>query len=287
MRSAESSGAPARALAPAAPEGFAWRAAGGVLALVAPALERAGFVHGFATRLGGVSALPRDALDLGAPPIDVPLQGEDAARLAENRRRFLALFPGEWRLASGRQVHGERAVLVDPDGRVLPEECDALATRAPGVLVGVRTADCVPLLIGDGSAGACAAVHAGWRGALAGVATRALERLAALGARPERAVAVLGPAALRCCYEVGPDVAEPFAARCGDAVTPGRAGARDRLDLHAALRAELLAGGLAPERVLAAPLCTLCRNGLFFSHRREAARGAVGRSLAVVGRAAS
>src|SRR5882724_12100775 len=160
--------------------GFYWREHDGVRALVCSPLEDAGFTNGFSTRGGGVSAMLENSLNLAG-------FNEDAAEnILENRRRFLKLFPGHWNLAGCWQVHGKDIRVVADAIDAKPAEnalgdtvyCDALVSDAAEVLLGVKTADCVPLLMGDPRTGAFAAVHAGWRGTVAGVATIALARLA-------------------------------------------------------------------------------------------------------------
>ena len=141
-----------------------------------------GIRHGFSTREGGVSTGRYATLNVGGK------WGDDPAHVAQNRQRLAEAggFPLA-RLHTARQVHGARVVLVDESdpAAVAPEEADALVTRAPGVVLGVYTADCVPILLGDGE-GRVAAVHAGWRGTVAGVAAAAVEALVSIGARREQ-----------------------------------------------------------------------------------------------------
>lgn len=267
--------------------GFHWRARAGVRALSCAALEHAGFANAFSTRGGGCSPFP--AGDLNLAGFD-----EDAAEnIRENRRRFLSLFDGDWSLATCWQVHG-REVRTVRGGESLPdagddERCDALASDVPRVLLGVKTADCVPVILGEARTGACAAVHAGWRGTADSILAHAVERLRdEYGARPANLIAAIGPAALRCCYEVGPEVVEVFNTRlpedAGALFTPTRAG-HALVDLHEANRRQLLRAGLSPANIHAAPLCTMCRTDLFFSYRREKQKhGRTGRLLGVVGR---
>ncbi|HEY9402391.1 MAG TPA: laccase domain-containing protein, partial [Pyrinomonadaceae bacterium] len=132
--------------------GFHWREQGGVRVLAGAQLETEGFANGFSTRAGGCSPMPQGALNLAG------FDEDDAANIHENRRRFLKLFRGRWRLATCWQVHGAdvRVVRADTEGALdtSVERCDALATNAPHILVGVQTADCVPVLLGDARSGA-------------------------------------------------------------------------------------------------------------------------------------
>lgn len=264
--------------------GFRWRAGEGALrALVCEPLEREGFANAFSTRGGGVSPFPEASLNLAG------FDQDSAENIHENRRRFLSLLEGEWTLAACWQVHGRdvRVVRDASEARNESERCDALMTDLPGVLLGVKTADCVPVLIGDSRTGACAAVHAGWRGTLAGIVRHALTRLSReFGTKPEDVRAAIGPAALGCCYEVGAEVIEAFRAEFANAdalFTPTSEG-RALVDLHRANLEQLTESGVAPERVHALPLCTMCRPEDFFSYRRDRKlHGRTGRLLSVIG----
>lgn len=265
--------------------GFRWLAgADAVRALSCEPLERDGFANAFSTRAGGVSPFPDGALNLAG-------FDEDAREnILENRRRFFRLLGTGWSFSGCWQVHG-RAVRVvggPPDALSEEEHCDALATREPGVLLGVKTADCVPVLLADARTGACAAVHAGWRGTLQEIVAHALSRLAGeFGTRAADVRAAVGPAALACCYEVGPEVVEAFRAQFAGAdqlFTP-TAGGRALVDLHRANREQLTRAGVRAERIHTLALCTICRPDLFFSYRRDKKiHGRTGRLLSVIGR---
>jgi polyphenol oxidase len=269
--------------------GFYWREREGVLALVCATLEQEGFTNAFSTRLGGVSALPQGALNLAG------FNDDEAENIYENRRRFLKLFEGDWILAGCWQIHGAdvRIVHDEAEARTKPgvlgddEYCDALVSNTPGILLAVKTADCVPILIGDSKTGAFAAVHAGWRGTSTSIVRHAIEQLQSeYGANPADLRAAIGPAANTCCYEVGSDVIGRFKELFPESdrlFTPTRAG-HARIDLHAANRDQLIAAGVSTERIHVAPLCTMDRNDLFFSYRREKKQqGRVGRLMSVIG----
>jgi polyphenol oxidase len=264
--------------------GFAWRSgAGGVRALVCEPLEREGFTNAFSTRGGGVSPFPEASLNLAG------FDQDTAENIQENRRRFLSLVGGDWKLATCWQVHGRDVRVVGAPSEVESENerCDALATRLRGVLLGVKTADCVPVILGDARTGACAAVHAGWRGTLARIVERALATMRdEFGTRPRDVRAAVGPAALACCYEVGPEVVADFRAEFAYAdslfapTTEGRA----LVDLHRANLEQLLESGVEATRVHLLPLCTMCRPEEFFSYRRDRpVYGRTGRLMSVVG----
>jgi YfiH family protein len=271
--------------------GFQWREKDGVLALCCAPLEQSGFVNAFSTRLGGVSPFQQDALNLAG-------FNEDAAEnIYENRRRFLKLFAGDWTLAACWQTHSADVRVVKNNSDARPPEaslgeniyCDALTTNTARILLGVKTADCVPVILGDERTGACAAIHAGWRGTLASIVRHTLERMTEeYGTQAGDVRAGIGPAALSCCYEVGSEVIAAFREKFLDAdhlFTPTRDG-HTRIDLHKANREQLIAAGVSPQNIHLAPLCTMCRTDLFFSYRREKKLyGRVGRLMSVIGKA--
>ena len=265
--------------------GFRWRdGVEGVRALACEPLEREGFANAFSTRGGGVSPFPEASLNLAG------FDQDSAENIRENRRRFISTLGGHWKLAACWQVHGSDVLVVRSadDPRSERERCDALATNLRGVLLGVKTADCVPLILGDARTGACAAVHAGWRGTLAGIVRQALARLREeFGTDPSDVRAAVGPAALGCCYEVGAEVVEAFREKLDDAdslFTPTHEG-HALVDLHEANRRQLVESGVAFDRVHLLPLCTMCRTDLFFSYRNDRKlHGRTGRLLSVIGR---
>jgi YfiH family protein len=270
--------------------GFYWRECDGVSALICAPLEAAGFANGFSTRNGGVSAMLENSLNLAG------FNEDSAENILENRRRFLKLFPGQWALAGCWQVHGADVRLVKNSIDAKPAEdprgdtvyCDAIVSDAPGVLAGVKTADCVPILIGDPQTGAFAAVHAGWRGTLAEVATKALSQMVRnYNTKPDGVVIAIGPAAGACCYEVGSEVINAFGDRFTNSAELFNPTREDHacVDLIKANRAQLTSAGVNEDRIYSAPLCTMCRTDLFFSYRREKnLHGKVGRLMSVIGR---
>ena len=270
--------------------GFYWRELNGLRALVCLPLEQDGFVNGFSTRLGGVSDMPHDSLSLAGFHDDV------AENILENRRRFLKFFPGQWSLAGCWQVHGADVRVVNSVEEAKPAEdqlgetiyCDVIVSNADRVLAGVKTADCVPILIGDPRTRSFAAVHAGWRGTLATAAIAGVKRLSdEYGARAEDLRVAIGVSAGACCYEVGSEVIDAFTNRFPDGAklfTPTRPG-HAFVDLLTANRDQLESIGVKPDRIHIAPLCTMCRTDLFFSYRKEKQlHGKVGRLMAVIGR---
>jgi len=234
--------------------------------------------------------MPEAALSLAG------FNDDTAENILENRRRFLKLFPGEWSFAGCWQVHGSDVRLVRDLEEAKPAEnqlgdtiyCDAIISDVPHVLAGVKTADCVPLLLADPKTGAFAAVHAGWRGTLAEIATVAVRRMKEeYGAKPADLRVAIGAAAGPCCYEVGGDVIDAFLSKFPGAEKLFADTRRGHafVDLLTANREQLIAEGVSAERIHVAPLCTMCRTDLFFSYRKEKRiNGKVGRLMAVIGK---
>ncbi len=268
-------------------------------------------VHGFSTRPGGVSDLVgpdrvgaarnevERVLNLGFTEWDAP------ENVLENRRRFLrALDAANMSLASLRQFHSDVICLFE---RAPAEPCpgDASLTNRPGLLLGIQTADCVPILLADMKHRAVAAVHAGWRGTLRRIVQKTVGRLQMqFGTRPADLLAALGPAVGGCCYEVGTEVARAFHAQFPNAgewfdelrtgeephplqwlnrMPPGHQPPPKnvRLNLRAANRSQLLDAGVPEKNIFVSDLCTACRTDLLFSYRKEGVHS--GRLMAVIG----
>ena len=247
-------------------------------------LSQHGFRHGFSPRQGGVSQPPFDSCNLGRGV------GDEPEHVAENRRRFAAAVgyePGalfEVNQVHGREVHAVRR--SDDPAQVRVASGDGLVAER-GASVGVRTADCVPLLVADPETRCVAALHAGWRGAAAGVASSGLELLMQVsGAPAERLVAGIFPHIRACCFEVSADVAEvlanawpPGVVGC-DALSRRGPGGKPHVDLAALLHAQLTAAGLVAARIELVDGCTRCSADRFFSYRRDGQ--ASGRHLSAI-----
>lgn len=256
-------------------------------ALQSPLLLEAGFRHAFFTRLGGVSLPPWDSLNFAAGV------GDDPAAVAENVRRAeqaLGLAPG--RLYFLSQVHGTAfRALEGTEGwdEVVRSVGDITLSAAAGVGCGIRTADCVPILLADRRTGAVAAVHSGWRGTASRVAVtgvRALrELIGAAGAEPEL-IAAIGPHIEACCFEVGDDVARELAAASSAGESAIRKPAnqaepnKPHVDLRRIVRAQLEECGLEPSAIDDVPGCTVCDKERFHSFRRDRDRS--GRLLSAI-----
>jgi YfiH family protein len=204
------------------------------------------------------------------------------AKLATVRSRLLHEAKIQAPLTTVHQVHGCMALwapLWSPDA-----EADAVLTK-PGHAIGVYTADCVPILLVDRDARVAAAVHAGWRGTLAGVLVAAVEALVEEGARAEWLRAAIGPRVGACCYVVGDDLAGRFRTRFGPTVVVPSAGQGPKLDLGLANRAALIDLGLRADHIELLPGCTVCAKDAsgapsFHSYRRE--KDLAGRQLSFI-----
>lgn len=173
---------------------------------------------------------------------------------------------------TSKQVHGVAILEVDERPTESLEGYDILLTGRPGLIVAVKTADCLPVLMADPERRIIAAVHAGWKGTAGRVVQKAIERLTILGARPERLVAALGPNMGHRCYEVQNDVASIFEKEFpGWPVLKPKSEERWWLDVAEANRRQLLESGVRSENIDRIDLCTHCRPDLFHSHRRDAA----------------
>ena len=211
----------------------------------------------------------------GAAPEESP---SPTAFLA--RRFARSLGHPDLPLVRATQVHGSRVVVVTEapaPGEVADAgECDAIVTRLSGVGLVVQTADCVPILLAADDA--IGAVHAGWRGASAGVALRAVKAFLALVGKRATVRAWLGPSIGPCCYEVGPEVAGRFPPRFS---RPSN-GDRFLLDLPGYVRWQLEEAGVRSERIMQPPGCTFCGGPQFASYRRD--RDQAGRMIALIAR---
>lgn len=238
-----------------------------------PALERAGFRHGFTARTGGASRGPFRSLNFTAR------QGDRTAPVLENWRRLeqAASLGGRWGLV--RQVHGA-ATVRRVRGRPATESragcaaADAVMSDRPGITLGILTADCLPVILAVEGTAFFSVVHAGWQGTLMGIAPAAASGLAeAAGCGTDDVTALLGPCIGRCCYQVGEDVRAAFGGKWeGEMESAFRRSDPWHLDLRRANSLQLAAAGLRAGRIGAVDLCTSCRKDLFFSHRRDGFR---------------
>jgi len=183
---------------------------------------------------------------------------------AQTRERVSAALRASGELLLLSQVHGSAVRRAPWSGR---PEADAATVSARGLLLGIETADCLPLLLVDPVSGVAAAAHAGWRGTAAGIAGHAVAAMREAGAEPGRILAAIGPGIGACCYTVGPELREAFPDQpeLFREIAPGRL----QLDLREANRRQLLAAGLEDEAVHQLAECTACRPGDYHSYRRD------------------
>jgi YfiH family protein len=235
--------------------------------------------HGFLGRRGGVSEADMAGLNCGWG------SGEDLAIVRENRRLAADGVLADARIVSPHQVHGADVVEAGnwPDDRRPP--ADAIVTDRPGILLGILTADCAPVLFAEPQAGVVAAAHAGWKGALAGVTDRTIEAMERLGARRSRIAAAIGPCIAQRSYEVDHPFLQRFCEVFPDNerfFAEGPAG-KPHFDLEAYLLARLAAAGLATVAALGED--TYSQPDRFYSYRRATHRGELGygRQISLIG----
>ena len=233
--------------------------------------------HGFFTRRGGVSTGPYASLN-GS------LSGGDDRAAVQANRDLAARSLGAAAMAGLTQVHGAAVVTVDqPWPAGAGPRADAMVTRRPGVALGVITADCAPVLLADPAAGVIGAVHAGWRGAVAGVLEATVAVMAALGADPARIAAAVGPCIRQPSYEVGADLRDAILAERADAARFFADGARpEHWQFDLAGYCVMRLAGLG--RVDLVPADTAADPGRFFSHRRRtlAGGGPIGHQMSAI-----
>jgi YfiH family protein len=231
--------------------------------------------HGFSTRMGGNSSVYGGAnLNLGYTAAD------ERETVERNRRLAMQALDSEGTLATVKQVHGLRVVAVAGSGSA-QVEADGMITDSVGIALGIQVADCVPLLLADTRRRVVGALHAGWRGTVAGMAAMGVRRMAEeFGSQKEDVIAAVGPSIGPCCYAVGEELIEQVGWSSGllerrkDIVY---------FDLWEANRRQLAAAGA--QRITVLKMCTACARTadgqrLFFSHRAEA--GFTGRAMGLI-----
>lgn len=237
-----------------------------LLVLASPLLDLPGVRHAFFTRQGGVSTGIYAGLNVGVGSKD------DPAAVAENRRRAAAHLGGA--LVTAYQVHSAEALVVAGPWPAGPPQADGVVTATPGVMCGALAADCAPILFADAEARVVAAAHAGWKGALTGVAEDAIAKMESLGARRDRIVAAVGPCIGPASYEVGLEYVARFAEvdpSYDRFFAPGAAPDKRHFDLPAFVLMRLRAAGI--ERCEWIGRDTCAEPELFFSNRRAFKQG--------------
>jgi len=192
-------------------------------------------------------------------------------------RSSLEWPPGDADVATLRQIHSDEVLPAERAGCV--GEGDALITNHRGITLGIRTADCLPVLIADPLNRAIAAIHAGWRGTVLGIVPKTVRAMQEqFGSRPEDLVVVVGPGIASCCFQVGPEVAAKFSP-----FFPERKdlSGRTMIDLVATVRRQVGRNDGSARQFAESGLCTVCRADLFHSYRRD--RESAGRMLSLIG----
>jgi polyphenol oxidase len=264
-------------------------------------------IHGFSTRIGGSSRV------YGGSALNLGFTVKDRKAVVErNREAFLCKLGAmtrktPWPLVTLRQIHSDLIHHVDqPPATTIVG--DGLITNTPNLLLGIQTADCLPIILVDKKRKAVGVFHAGWRGTIKRIVEKGAGAMRLwFGTMPRDLQAAIGPGIHSCCYEVGADVREQFESQFEYAVSlfreiqdsdpvrekypllfltaraPGHSELPRRifLDLVEANRRQLLTLGVYAKSITASPLCTSCNTNLLFSHRAE--KGLTGRMMAVAG----
>jgi YfiH family protein len=238
-----------------------------------------GVSHGFFGRRGGVSASDFASLNMSAT------LGDDPALVARNRGLAVTSlgFPDD-SLALVKQVHSATVLTIaSPETAAARPAADGMVTALPGVVLGILTADCAPVLLADPEAKVIGAFHAGWKGAIGGIAAETVRAMTALGADPARIAAAIGPTISQANYEVGPDFTAELLRQHPDA---GRRislpGGREHFDLPGFVADLLREAGIG--RIDDLALCTYAAPDQYFSHRYATHRGTTtGRQIALIG----
>lgn len=206
--------------------------------------------------------------------------GDDALRVLDARLTLaMQLGVDLDDLIMPRQTHSCRVAVIDEHFRTLDidkqeaalEGIDALVTRLQGIVIGVNTADCVPLVLVDGQAGVIAVAHAGWRGTVGRIAKAVVEEMCRQGASADRIQAAMGPSICQECFEVGDEVVDAFKKarfNLDDMVVRNAATGKAHIDLRAANRAVLVAAGVPVGNIVTSQHCSRCEHDRFFSARR-------------------
>jgi polyphenol oxidase len=240
-------------------------------------LRNAGFRHAFFTRNGGVSTGAYASLSFSVAA------GDSATNVARNlERASVELGVDAKRIHFLSQVHGRVTHVLrgtEAQTEIIELEGDALVSRVPDLACGVRSADCVPVLLADRRSGAVAAAHAGWRGVVQDVVSSALGALRKLAPEPD-VIAAIGPHISQAAFEVSSDVAEAILLASSDPNVVDRSAAKPHVDLRRVLRAELRSQGLADTAIDDVWGCTVLEPARFFSFRRDGKQS--GRHLSAI-----
>lgn len=259
---------------------FTFSKKGRVEYLEAAALKACNFVtHAFCTRRGGVSEGNFVSLNLS------PKEGDSKENLRANWKILAESFNIEVpQFFVVNQIHGEKILVIDRPlaGFTVPEppQFDAIITDQPGIAIGIKTADCVPVLFADKAKRIIAVAHAGWRGTALAIAASVVDVLITrFGCRAEDLVAAVGPAIGPCCYQVDEPVLAAMKTHSGRKSFLSAGGERGKwmLDLSLANKLQIVGKGIPDGNISVANYCTSCHRDMFYSHRGEG--GNTGRQL--------
>jgi len=248
--------------------------------LKVPQWERwGGLLHGFLGRRGGKSVGPYASLNLAFSVGDDPDVVKD--NLCDMKK---AVGVHDSRIVAMKQVHGDRILEVKDKSLKVAGEADGMVAEEKEIFLGVLSADCVPILFAVPGREIVAAVHAGWRGTLAGIAPKMIEYLKdRYGIKPASVEVALGPAIGPCCYEIGADVSEPIITKWGRVAKDclETKGGKKFFDLREFNRLQLNDAGVLPEKIYQIGPCTSCASSDFFSYRRQ--KGKTGHQMSFIG----
>lgn len=227
------------------------------------AWEIPGLWHGFAGKIGGVSKGPHASLNFSYKV------GDDPAAVDENWRRLRRVIGSDTQVARVRQVHGGDVVVRTRDNASQFPHADGMVTAEAGLVLGILSADCVPILMIDRERKIAGALHAGWRSAIAKIAETGVRAMQSLGARADSIRAAMGPSIGICCFEVDADLAARFEREIDGASRHARAGGPGKayLDLRGILADQLASTGIPRESITSAGPCTRCASDRYFSRR--------------------
>ncbi len=262
---------------------FVFRQTNDLTYLVCEPIEQLGFINAFSTRQASES----NEFTLGH------FSTEQREQMLGNRHRFkVAVGAPQATLVTAKQIHSTdiRSIENHEDAQSDPQPGDALTANLPKVLLGIQTADCMPIVIVDQRTRAFAGVHAGWRGTYQEIVARTVERMQqTYDSRPEDLHAALGPAICAENFEVGPEVLAQFRRKfhyAEDLISNEQPNGKGYVDLNRCNIQQLINSGVRAEHIDDSALCTVARNDLFFSYRKERGHERyVGRLMCVVGQA--
>ena len=237
--------------------------------------------HGFIGRAGGVSKGAFASMNLSY------WVGDDERAVDTNWECLRREVPDLKSVARLNQVHGNVVHAAARDTAGLRPPGDGIVTAEPGVMLGIFTADCVPVLMVDSKRKVAGALHAGWRGVIADIADAGVRAMVQLGARASDLRAAMGPSIGQCCFEVDAELGDRFGNEIAGARNHRRVGRPGKafIDLRAVVRDQLERAGLAPANIASVGPCTRCASDRFFS-RRAAGGKTTGLQMSFVGFAA-